>query len=134
MLGLFAFFYGVLHLLSWAVFDLGLDLSLAVSEVVKRPYLLVGMSALLLMLPLAATSTDRMMRRLRRRWTQLHRLVYVVAVLGAWHFWWQVKRDIREPLAYAALLALLLAWRYFWPRWRSRVTSTSGSATAPGRT
>lgn len=131
MLGLFAFFYGVLHLLSWAVFDLGLDLSLAVSEVVKRPYLLVGMSALLLMLPLAATSTDRMMRRLRRRWTQLHRLVYVVAVLGAWHFWWQVKKDIREPLAYALIVALLLGWRL----WHARsARARSAPATTPGTT
>lgn len=131
MLGLFAFFYGVLHLLSWAVFDLGLDLSLAVSEVVKRPYLLVGMSALLFMLPLAVTSTDRMMRRLRRRWTQLHRLVYVVAVLGVWHFWWQVKKDIREPLAYALIVALLLGWR-LWQARRARVRSAP--ATTPGTT
>lgn len=131
MLGLFAFFYGVLHLLSWAVFDLGLDLSLAVAEVVKRPYLLVGMSALLLMLPLAVTSTDRMMRRLRRRWTQLHRLVYVVAVLGVWHFWWQVKKDIREPLAYALIIALLLGWRL----WRARSARVrSAPATTPGTT
>lgn len=131
MLGLFAFFYGVLHLLSWAVFDLGLDLSLAVAEVVKRPYLLVGMTALLLMVPLALTSTDRMMRRLRRRWTQLHRLVYVVALLGVWHFWWQVKKDIREPLAYGLVVAVLLGWRW----WKAgRVTARSAPATTRGTT
>lgn len=126
MLGLFAFFYGVLHLLSWAVFDLGLDLSLAVSEVIKRPYLLVGMSALLLMLPLAVTSTNRMMRRLGRRWTRLHRLVYAVAALGVWHFWWQVKKDIREPLAYALAVAVLLGWRLWQAR---RVRARSAPAT-----
>lgn len=129
MLGLFAFFYGVLHLFSWAVFDLGLDLSLAVSEVIKRPYLLVGMSALLLMLPLAVTSTNRMMRRLGRRWTRLHRLVYAVAALGVWHFWWQVKKDIREPLAYALVVAVLLGWRLWQAR---RVRARSAPATVRG--
>jgi sulfoxide reductase heme-binding subunit YedZ len=93
---------------------------------------------LLLLIPLAVTSTNRMMRRLGRRWQKLHRLVYVIAVLGVWHFYWQVKRDIREPLIYAGILAILLVYR--WARSRGKVTSRvvatskSGSATAPERT
>ena len=134
MLGLFAAFYAVLHVVAYAWLDQDLDLRAIGADIVKRPYITIGLLAVLMMLPLALTSTNGWMRRLKRRWQSLHRLIYPIAVLGVWHFWWQVKRDIREPLAYAALLALLLAWRYFWPRWRSRVTSTSGSATAPGRT
>ena len=70
----------------------------------KRPYITIGMLALLLLIPLAVTSTNGMMRRLGRRWSKLHKLVYVIAVLGVWHFWWQVKKDIREPLLYVAHL------------------------------
>lgn len=134
MLGLFAAFYALLHVVAYAWLDQDLDLAAIWADIVKRPYITIGLVALLLMLPLAMTSTNGWMRRLKRRWQSLHRLVYVIAVLGAWHFWWQVKKDIREPLAYAAVLALLLAWRYLWPRWRGRTTSTSGSATTPGRT
>ena len=130
MLGLFAFFYALLHFIVYAWLDQGLDAGAFLEDIVKRPYITIGMLALLLMLPLAVTSTNGMMRRLGRRWQTLHRLVYPIAVLGVWHFWWQVKRDIREPLFYAALLAALLGYRL----WRKRLRAKSAPATTPGKT
>ena len=130
MLGLFAFFYALLHLSSWVVFDQGMDLQMILSEVVKRPYLLVGLSAVLLMLPLALTSTTAAQRWLKRRWTRLHRLTYVIAVLAVWHFWWQVKKDLREPIAYAVIVAVLLGWRV-WKRPRA-AKARSAPATTQG--
>ena len=111
MLGLFAFFYLVLHLAVYILLDQSGRLGAVWQDIVKRPYITIGMLALLLMVPLAATSTGRAMRRMGRRWTALHRLIYVIAILGVWHFWWQVKRDIREPVLYAAGLAVLLGYR-----------------------
>jgi sulfoxide reductase heme-binding subunit YedZ len=110
-LGLFAFFYAALHFLIYVVLELDLDFSDLGREIIKRPYIIVGTLALLAMLPLAATSTARMMRRLGKRWTQLHYLIYPITALGIWHYYWQVKADITEPLFYAAGLALLLALR-----------------------
>ena len=135
MLGLFAFFYLVLHFVAYAVIDQRLDLGVIVEDVLERPFITLGMTGLLLLVPLAVTSTNAMMRRLGRRWQALHRLVYVVAVLGVWHFWWQVKQDIREPLAYAAVLAALLGYR-LWHRGRGRASrrdrppAPAGSPTA----
>jgi methionine sulfoxide reductase heme-binding subunit len=142
MLGLFAFFYVVVHFTVYLVLDLELNWSTLGADIAKRPYITIGFTALLLLLPLAATSTNGMMRRLGRRWTQLHRLVYVIAILGVWHFYWQVKRDVREPLIYAAILTALLLYRVVrarsaaraTPSARAHLTSTSGSATAPERT
>ncbi|MFO1504608.1 MAG: protein-methionine-sulfoxide reductase heme-binding subunit MsrQ [Steroidobacteraceae bacterium] len=111
MLGLFAFFYALAHFTVYAWLDQGLDLHAIGADIVKRPYITIGMLALLLMVPLAITSTNGMMRRLGRRWQKLHRLVYVITLLGVWHFWWQVKKDIREPLLYAGIFAVLMAWR-----------------------
>jgi methionine sulfoxide reductase heme-binding subunit len=133
MLGLFAFFYVVLHFTVYVVLDLELNFRTLAADIAKRPYITLGFTALLLLIPLAVTSTNRMMRRLGRRWQKLHRLVYVIAVLGVWHFYWQVKRDVREPLIYAGILALLLGYRMVRGR-RRRATSMSGSATAPERT
>ena len=91
-----------------------------------------GITALILLLiPLAVTSTNAMIRRLGKRWQKLHRLIYVIALLGLWHFWWQVKKDIREPLLYAGIFAVLMGWR-LWHR--QRVKARSAPATAPGRT
>ncbi|MEJ2521576.1 MAG: sulfoxide reductase heme-binding subunit YedZ [Gammaproteobacteria bacterium] len=126
MLGLFAFFYVLLHFTTYAVIDHRLDLAIILEDVVERPFITLGAAALLLLIPLAATSTTGMMRRLGKRWQQLHRLVYVIAVLGVWHFWWQVKQDIREPLLYAAILALLLGYRA-WYRWRHAPGRASGA-------
>jgi sulfoxide reductase heme-binding subunit YedZ len=119
MLGLFAFFYAMAHFVIYAWLDQGLDLGAIGEDIVKRPYITVGLTALLLLVPLAVTSTNRMQRRLKRHWTTLHRLIYVIAALGVWHFWWQVKKDIREPRLYLIILAVLLGWRLvrakFWP-------------------
>lgn len=111
MLGLFAFFYLALHFTVYVVLDLDLNWHMVGADIVKRPYITVGFTALLLLIPLAATSTQRMMRRLGRRWAKLHRLVYVIAILGVWHYYWQVKLDVREPLLYAGILTLLLGYR-----------------------
>ena len=112
MLGLFAFFYGVMHVSSYAGFDQVFDFSEILSDIAKRPFITVGFAALVLMTPLAVTSTNAMVRRLgARRWQALHRLVYVIAPLGVLHFWWMVKSDITEPAIYAAALALLLGYR-----------------------
>jgi sulfoxide reductase heme-binding subunit YedZ len=137
MLGLFAFGYAVLHLASYATLELAFDLGALAADIVKRPYITIGMLANLMMVPLAATSTQRMMRRLGRRWQRLHYLVYPVAVLGVWHYWWQVKADVREPMIYAAALAALLgvrAWYRGVRRSRTGATSPSGPATTPERT
>lgn len=112
MLGLYAFFYGVMHASSYAGFDQAFDFSEVLADIAKRPFITVGFAALLLMVPLAATSTNAMVRRLgAARWQALHRLIYVIAPLGVLHFWWMVKRDVTEPAFYAAVLAALLAYR-----------------------
>ena len=115
MLGLFTFFYVFLHFLTWLVLDQGLLLSAVAEDIIKRPFITIGFLALLLLTALAVTSTNGMRRRLGRRWQKLHNTVYVIALLGVWHFWWQVKLDTAEPLIYAAILAALLGWR-LWHR------------------
>jgi methionine sulfoxide reductase heme-binding subunit len=111
MLGLFSFTYLALHFTNWLVLDHWFDGRAILADIAKRPYVTVGFAAFVMLVPLAATSTNRWMRRLGRRWHQLHRLVYPAAILGCLHYWWQVKADWREPLVYAALLAVLLGWR-----------------------
>lgn len=116
MLGLFSFFYILLHFAVYAVLDQGLYLSGIVEDVLKRPYITLGMAGLLMLVPLAVTSTKGWMRRLGKRWQKLHRLVYVIAILGVWHFYWQVKLDTLEPLIYALVLAGLLGARVYYAR------------------
>ena len=112
MLGLYAFFYAVLHFTSYVWLDQGLDLVAILHDIPKRPFITVGFTCLMLLVPLAATSTDAMVRRLgAARWRVLHRLVYVVAVGGVVHFWWLVKRDVTEPAIYAVVVATLLGYR-----------------------
>jgi len=114
LLGLFAFFYLVLHFLTYALLDLGVARwPTLLEDIAERPYVTVGFTALMLLVPLAATSTQRLQRRLGRNWVKLHRLVYVVGVLGIVHYWWQVKSkaDVAEPLLYAVFLAVLFAAR-----------------------
>jgi len=116
-LGLFAFAYGVMHWLVYILLDIQLDLQEMVTDVIKRPYILIGSLGLLLMLPLAITSTKKMIARLGgRRWNQLHKLVYGAAVAGGVHFWMSVKADISGPLTYAVIFAALFAYRI----WKSR--------------
>lgn len=114
MLGLYAFFYGMLHLLAYAWFDMGFYIDEIVRDIVKRPFILVGFTALVLMLPLAATSFNRAIKALgAARWQRLHRLVYLVAGLGLLHFFWMRsgKNDFAEVAVYAAILGVLLGWR-----------------------
>lgn len=118
MLGLYTFFYASVHAALYFVLDLELDFFMLGAEIVKRPYLTVGFTAWALLVPLAVTSTDRMIRRLGRRWKTLHRSVYAIGVLGVLHYLWLVKADVREPLLYAAILAGLLGWRV----WQARPT------------
>ena len=118
MLGLFAFFYAALHFATYMVLDLFFDFAAIGKDILKRPYITVGFTALMLMIPLAVTSNARMIRRLGKRWQKLHYLAYAVAVLGVVHFYWLVKADIRRPVQYAATLALLLGYRLV-ARWAS---------------
>jgi sulfoxide reductase heme-binding subunit YedZ len=112
MLGLFAFFYVCLHFLSWLWIDKLFDVDEIVKDVVKRPFITVGFTSFVLLIPLAVTSTQGMVRRLGgRRWRALHRLVYAIGIGGVVHFWWLVKSDVREPLIYATILAFLLGYR-----------------------
>jgi sulfoxide reductase heme-binding subunit YedZ len=118
MLGLFAFFYACVHFLSWAWLDQYFVVADIVQDVAKRPYITVGFASFLMLIPLALTSTNAMIRRLgAKRWQQLHRLVYLIGIGGVVHFLWLVKSDIREPLVYGAVLALLLGFR-LWDRRR----------------
>lgn len=119
LVGLYAFFYACLHLATWLVLDLGGFWTQVFDDLVKRPYIMLGFTAWLCLLPLAITSTRGWMRRLGRRWGQLHKLVYGAGVLAVAHYIWLVKADLREPLMYAAILGLLLGLRGYW-RWRGR--------------
>ncbi len=135
MLGLFAFTYVLLHFLTWLILDQGFLLDSGFSwhsiikDITKRPYITIGFTALLLLIPLAVTSTNAMMRRLGKRWQQLHKLVYVIAVLGVWHYYWEVKKDVREPLIYAAIVFVLLAWRYWRYAQRKQKMTTQSQST-----
>jgi sulfoxide reductase heme-binding subunit YedZ len=137
MLGVFTFTYALLHFLTYVGPFQGFDGHAIAADLVKRPYITLGFAALLMLLALAVTSTNGWMRRLGRRWQRLHRLIYVITVLGVWHYWWQVKKDIREPLVYATIAAVLLGWRW-WRQRRAtrqpRATSSSALPTVPERT
>jgi len=111
MLGLFAFFYVLLHFSTFLVLDHFFDFDRIAKDILKRPYVTVGFTGFLLMIPLAITSTAKMIRRLGKRWQQLHRLVYLVGIAGVIHFYWLVKSDIRRPVQYGAVLVLLLGYR-----------------------
>ena len=140
LLGLFAFFYGTLHLATWVVFDKILVTGTAASElwraavedVVKRPYITMGMATYLMLLPLALTSTQGMIRRLGgRRWNRLHRLAYIAAITAVIHFWWLVKSDVREPQRWATAVAVLLGLRLWW-RYREVLMARNRKARPSG--
>jgi sulfoxide reductase heme-binding subunit YedZ len=114
MLGLFAFFYAFCHFAAYWSFDLGFAFAAMIGDVLKRPFIAFGFAALLLMLPLALTSTKGWIRRMGKRWTQLHRLVYVAAVLAALHFALKVKVFTGDPVIYAAVVTVLLGFRVVW--------------------
>ena len=114
LFGLFTFFYVLMHFLTWLFLDQGLLLSAIAEDLIERPFITIGFAAFLLLIAMAVTSTNNMRRRLGRRWQKLHYSAYAVGLLGVWHYWWQVKKDITEPLVYAAILAVLLALRLWW--------------------
>ena len=130
MLGLFAFFYAALHFTTFIWLEHWFDLAEMAKDIVKRPFITVGFTAFVLLIPLAATSTDAMQRRLGRSWSRLHRLVYVIGVLGVVHFWWLVKRDVTDPAMFAAAMTLLLSLRLLWT---VRDRSSASRAASAGR-
>jgi len=119
MFGLFTFFYALLHFLTWLILDQGVLLSAILEDLVERPFITIGFAALLLLIALAATSTNAIRRRMGRRWQTLHNAAYAIGMLGVCHYWWQVKKDITEPLTYALILAVLLGSRVWW-QWQRR--------------
>jgi sulfoxide reductase heme-binding subunit YedZ len=126
-IGLFAFGYVTLHWITYAFLDVQLDWSDLKKDLLKRPYIFLGMTALVLMIPLVVTSTKAMTRRLGgRNWNRLHRLIYVIAILGVIHYSMAVKKDLTDPLTYAAVLAVLYGWRL--SRWSRRVAPAPPAA------
>ena len=137
MVGLFGFFYAALHFTTFLWFDHAFDLTEMWRDVVKRPFITVGFSAFVLLIPLALTSTNAMAKRLGgKRWQWLHRLVYLIVPLGVLHFWWMkaAKHNLVQPLAFAILVGALLALRLFWKMRQTPVTNNRGlnSATSSG--
>lgn len=128
MTGLFAFFYVLMHFLTWLILDQRLLLSAISEDIVERPFITIGFTALLILVALAATSTTAIRRRMGRRWQKLHNFVYAAAILGVWHYWWQVKLDASDPAIYAALLSILLGYRLWQRRKSGRTGMTSPAA------
>jgi sulfoxide reductase heme-binding subunit YedZ len=126
MLGLFAFFYGCLHFLTYLWLDQVFDVHSIYKDIFKRPFITAGFTAFVLMIPLALTSTQKAIRRLGKRWQLLHRLIYVSAIAGVIHYIWLVKKDVRTPLVYAAVLAILLLYRIL-----AKVLAPASSHPAP---
>ena len=114
MLGLFTFFYAFMHFLTWLVLDQELRLSEILEDVIERPFITLGFTAMALLTALAVTSFMAIRRRMGKRWQLLHNMAYVIGILGVWHYWWQVKKDITEPLIYAGILFVLLTARVIW--------------------
>jgi len=125
MLGLYAFTYVLLHFLTWLILDQGFYWSGILQDIAKRPFITVGFAAFVLLIPLAVTSTNKMMRRLGRRWQQLHRLIYLIVLLGILHYYWKEKSDVREPLLYLAIAAVLLGWRVWHARMRAQRSASA---------
>jgi len=135
MLGLFAFFYACLHFTTYIWLDQFFDWHGITKDVAKRPFITVGFTAFVLLIPLALTSTQASIRRLGKRWHRIHQLIYVTAVLGIIHYIWLVKKDIRKPVIYASILGVLLAYRlvvWAWVHFKSH--STLPTASIGGRT
>ncbi len=130
MLGLYAFFYGLLHFTTFLWFDHFFDVAAMLKDVAKRPFILVGLTAFVLLIPLALTSTNAMVKRLGgKRWLWLHRLVYVATPLGVLHYWWMkaAKNDLAQPLLFAAIVAALLLARVWWARRKSKAPARASA-------
>lgn len=130
MMGLFMFFYACLHFTTYVWLDHWFDWMAITKDIVKHPYVLVGFSAFMLAVPLAVTSNTYMIRKLRENWKKLHNLVYLVAIFGVLHFLWLVKKDIREPMAYAVVLAVLLGIRLYY-RYKNKLARTRATKFTP---
>jgi len=129
MLGLFAFFYALLHFTTFLWFDHFFDVADMLRDVAKRPFILVGFTAFVLLIPLAVTSTNAMVRRLGgKRWQWLHRLIYVIVPLGVLHFWWMkaAKHDLNQPMLFVAVVTVLLALRVWWA-WQKQTPARAGA-------
>jgi sulfoxide reductase heme-binding subunit YedZ len=129
MLGLFVFFYAFMHFLVWYILDQGMLLSAILEDITERPFITIGFVAVVLLSALAVTSFIAIRRRMGQNWQKLHNLAYVIGLLGVWHYWWQVKKDITEPLIYASILAILLGSRLWW-RWQrqQRKSASAGGS------
>jgi len=129
MAGLFMFFYACLHFTTYLWLDHWFDWSEISKHIIEYPYVLVGFSAFVLSIPLALTSNNAMMRLLGARWKRLHYSAYLIAILGVLHFWWLVKKDIREPLVYAVILAVLLGIRVYYRYKKYHAVNASSKST-----
>jgi sulfoxide reductase heme-binding subunit YedZ len=129
MLGLYTFFYALMHFLTFLWADHGFDFGAMWKDVLKRPFITVGFIAFVLLLPLAATSTNAMIKRLGRRWSQLHRLIYLIAPLAILHYWWMKagKHNFEQPIVWGTVVAVLLGLRAYWSWSRTRSLTTSRS-------
>ncbi len=119
LLGLFTFFYALLHFLTWFVLDREMLLADVLEDLTERPFVTIGFTALVLLSALAVTSFTAVRRRMGKNWQKLHNAAYAIALLGVWHYWWQVKKDVTEPQIYAVILAALLGTRIWW-KWRKK--------------
>ena len=119
MLGLFAFFYVLLHFLTWLILEQSMLLPAIIEDIITRPFITIGFLALLILFIMAATSTTNIKKKLKKRWHTIHRLVYGSSALAVWYYWWQVKKDITEPLIYAVILSILLLYR-LWYKYKSQ--------------
>jgi len=133
MLGLFAFFYATLHFLTYIWLDKFFDFHEMLKDIAKRPFITVGFSAFVLLIPLALTSTKGSIRRLGKNWQRLHRLIYLTGILGVIHYWWLVKADIRKPREYAIVLAILLLYRIGTWAYESRKRAPAPSISSPSQ-
>jgi len=113
MFGLFMFFYAVLHITTYLFLDYSFDWLEIQKDIIKHPYVLVGLLAFILTIPLAVTSNNAMIKKMGKQWKALHKMVYLIAILGVIHFWWLVKKDVREPILFAVILAVLLLVRIY---------------------
>lgn len=113
LFGVLSFVYALCHFLTYLVFDQWFSVMLIIEDIWERPYITVGFTAFVLLIPLAITSTDKMQHLLQTTWVKLHKLIYVIAILGILHFWWLVKADLLEPIIYASILAVLLGYRLY---------------------
>ena len=119
MLGLFTFFYVLMHFLTWLILEQSIYLPAITEDIITRPFITIGFLALLILFLLASTSTNNIQRKLQKKWYAIHRLIYAASILAVWHYWWQVKKDITEPLIYAFVLSILLLYR-IWIKYLSR--------------